>query len=285
MPTEKRARQRAARYEKQAELQKRQKRRRSIRRGLSILLLMALVLVIVLVLSNTSGKKPTASGKTTTTKSVATTTTPSTQPLTSAAVVPTCPAATESKRVVWFTKAPPHCVASNSIWDATFNTSVGKYVVQMDASKSYAAVNNFVFLARWNYFNGTFFHRVIPGFVIQGGDPAGTGTGGTHQFPGYSYTGNTPPAACKTAPKTAGCYVAGDLVMANSSGPSTNGSQFFVVLPGGQNTLNKEPNYTLFGKVISGMTAVDKIGSYGSSSGAPSVKVYLLGVTVKQTNG
>jgi cyclophilin family peptidyl-prolyl cis-trans isomerase len=180
------------------------------------------------------------------------------------------------------------------VWDATFDTSLGNYVIEMDAASSYAAVNNFVFLAEWNYYNGTFFHRVIPGFVIQGGDPAGTGTGipagskQTQGFPGYSFTGNFPPDSCKTK-VTSACYQPGDFVMANSNpkgqtsqNASTDGSQFFVVLPGGQTQLNSEPTYTLFGKVTSGMSVVEAIGKDGTSGGTPTVKVYLLKVTLKQ---
>jgi cyclophilin family peptidyl-prolyl cis-trans isomerase len=152
----------------------------------------------------------------------------------------------------------------------------------MPAAASFAAVNNFVFLARYQYYNGTFFHRVIPGFVVQGGDPTGTGTGGPHGYPGYSFTGNTPPASCKTKQSQAACYQPGDIALANSTGPSTDASQFFFVLPGGQTTLNTEPNYTIFGHVVSGMNVVDKIGADGSSSGTPTVTVYLLSVTVSR---
>ena len=281
--------------QKQAARERALKRKQLVRRVLSLVVLAAAIIGIVVALSLTggSGKKKTASkstsGKSSTTSTTVAGSTPSstfapptTQPLTTAAVAPTCPSASETKRIVWFTKAPPNCISQTSVWDATFDTSLGSFVVQMDAAKSYAAVNNFVFLAEWNYYNGTFFHRVIPGFVVQGGDPTGTGTGGPHAFPGYSFTGNTPPAACKTTPSTAGCYQPGDLAMANSTGPSTNGSQFFVVLPGGQNTLNTEPNYTDFGHVVSGMSVVDKIGADGSSSGTPKVKIYLLKVAVKQ---
>ena len=301
MPSEKRARQRAAREQKQAVIEKDRKRRRYLRRGLTLGVAAALIVLIVFLVSG-SGKKN--AGSTTTTKpgtsstssstSTSTSTTvtsttfatPVTQPLTAAAVVPTCPPAGGSaKRVVWFTKAPPACITRTSVFDATFTTSVGKMIVRMPAAASFAAVNNFVFLARWQYFNGTFFHRVIPGFVVQGGDPTGTGSGGPHGFPGYEYTGNTPPASCTKKPDQAACYQPGDLALANSAGPTTDSSQFFFVLPGGQTTLNGEPNYTIFGKVVSGLSVMEKIGSYGSSSGTPTVKVYLLSVTVKRVSG
>ena len=298
VPTEKRARLRALRAEKQAIIQKQRKRPSTRRRGATLAAVAAgIILIVVLIQIGPSPKKaaksPTGTTKpsaTATSKSTTTTTfpPPTTLPLTSVAVVPSCPPAKgTTKRIVWFTKAPPDCIARSSVWDATFDTSLGTFVVKMNAAKSYAAVNNFVFLAKWNYYNGTFFHRVIPGFVIQGGDPTGLGTGGPHGFPGYSFTGNYPPASCKTK-ATAACYEPGDFVMANSnSNPqvqnaSTDGSQFFVVLPGGQTQLNSEPTYTIFGKVISGMSVVDAIGADGSSGGTPTVKVYVLKVTLKK---
>jgi cyclophilin family peptidyl-prolyl cis-trans isomerase len=260
----------------------------------------ALAIVGIVLLVNGPGtksaKKTTTTTSTSTSTTVATSTsstvppttfpTPTTQPLTTAAVVPTCPPSTGSTtRVVWFTKAPPTCISATSVWDATFKTSLGDIVVQMPAASSFAAVNNFVFLANYQFFNGTFFHRVMPGFVVQGGDPTGTGSGGAHLLPGYSFTGNTPPATCKTKPTQTGCYVPGDLALANSAGPSTDASQFFFVLPGGQTVLNTEPNYTIFGHVVSGMSVVEKIGADGSSSGTPTVKVYLLSVTMRQISG
>ncbi len=267
------------------------KRRRNMRRGLSLLILVAAVVLIVVLIGNNSNKPKTAAGGTTTTSTTAATTTttstfpvPTTQPLSTAAVAPTCPTKSETKRIVWFTKAPPNCIANTSIWEATFVTSVGDFVVNMPAAKSYAAVNNFVFLARWNYYNGTVFHRVIQKFMDQGGDPTGLGTGGPHAYPGYSFTGNTPPKTC-TAKND--CYPTGAIAMANSGAPTSDGSQFFVIVPGGGSELNSSPVYTVFGQVTSGLSVVEKINSYGAPSsageaGTPKVKVYLLKVTVSQ---
>lgn len=102
--------------------------------------------------------------------------------------------------------------------------------------------SNFIELAKGGYYDGITFHRVEPNFVIQGGDPTGTGAGG----PGYRF--NDEPLKRP--------YEPGTVAMANS-GPNTNGSQFFIVLPGGENKLG--PLYTIFGKVISGMDVVGKI--------------------------
>jgi cyclophilin family peptidyl-prolyl cis-trans isomerase len=273
-------------------MQRAQKRRRLLRRGLSLLGLLAAVVLIVVLVGSNGGNKHHASGTTSTTSSTSSTTTstqapPTTTALQSSPVAPSCPSAHETKRLVWFTKAPPNCIPKQAVYLATFKTSVGDFTVRMPAASSYAAVNNFVFLARWNFYNGTFFHRIIPGFVIQGGDPTGTGYGGPHHFPGYEFTGNYPPASCKTKAGAA-CYQPGDFVMANSnSNPqtqnaSTDGSQFFVVLPGGQTQLNTEPTYTIFGKVQSGMSVVEQIGKDGSSQGTPTTKIYLDSVTVQQ---
>lgn len=285
------------RAQKQSVLQRQRKRRQTLRRTLTFAALAAvIVLIVVLIQTSGSGKKKTAApshNSTTTTTAPPTSTfpVPTTQALTTVAVAPACPPASgASKRVVLFTHAPGDCIRKTSLWDATFETSLGSFVVEMPAAQSYAAVNNFVFLALYHYYDGTFFHRVIKGFVVQGGDPTGTGSGGPLHYPGYSFTGNYPPASCKTK-VTPACYHTGDFVMANSnSNPqvqnaSTDASQFFIVLPGGAATLNAEPTYTIFGKVISGMPVVEKIGSYGtpsSGSGTPTAKIYVLKVTVRQ---
>jgi cyclophilin family peptidyl-prolyl cis-trans isomerase len=199
-----------------------------------------------------------------------------------------CPSAKETKRIVWFKAAPPNCIGATSVWDATFVTSAGTFTVRMDAAKSYKAVNNFVFLSRWNYYNGTLFHRIVTGFIDQGGDPTGSGTGAVaakgkvpaHDLPGYQFTGNTPPASCNAKKD---CYPVGSIALANSgSSPSTDGSQFFIIVSG--NTTDLPPDYTLFGQVTTGMPVVDKINSYGTAgeSGTPTAKVYLLKVVVKQ---
>jgi cyclophilin family peptidyl-prolyl cis-trans isomerase len=156
-------------------------------------------------------------------------------------------------------------------------------------------VNNFVFLARYHYFDNTDFFRVLKGFVVQGGSVTDTDANGAtgvpgkmeYGYPGYHFTGNLPPASCATAPSGPGCYKPGDLAMANSGAPSSDESEFFLILPGGQDELG--PKYTLFGHIVSGMSVLDKIGSYGAantatSTGQPSLTVYLLSLTVTQVS-
>ena len=114
-------------------------------------------------------------------------------------------------------------------------------------------MNSFVFLARYHYYDGVIFHRIIPGFVLQGGDPTGTGTGG----PGYKFEDELP------AP---GRYQIGSLAMANA-GPDTNGSQFFII--SGPDGVRLPPQYALFGAVVSGGDVVTAIDALGTRSGKP----------------
>lgn len=282
-------------------MQRRRKRRQLGRRGLVGVVILAVIVGLVFLLSSSGGKK--AAAPTTSTSSTTTTSTfptPTTQPFNTAAVAPTCPGPHETKRIVWFKAAPPSCISPSSVWDATFTTSVGSFTVKMDAASSFKAVNNFVFLARWNYYNGTFFHRVVTGFVDQGGDPAGSGTGEVaakgkvpaHTLPGYQFTGNVPPLSCV---KAKDCYPVGSFDLANSGEPSTDASQFFIVVPGGEAQLqptpsasdpNPKPLYTELGQVTSGLGVVEKINSYGTQSGTgtPRVRVYVTKVVVTQVS-
>ena len=111
-------------------------------------------------------------------------------------------------------------------------------IIALDAAGAPKTVNNFVFLARWHYYDGIVFHRIIPGFMCQGGDPEGSGRGG----PGYRFDDELP------AP---GRYEIGSLAMANA-GPNTNGSQFFIV--SGPDGCSLPPSYSLFGKVVRAST-------------------------------
>lgn len=241
-----------------------------------MVVVVGIVIALVVLLSGGNKPKPSASKKsTTTTSAVTTTTSPKI-----AAVAPTCPPATAAgaaKREILFTKAPPLCIPKTAVFDATVKTDVGTFVIRMDASSSLLAVNNFVFLARYHFYDGIIFHRVIPGFVVQGGDPSGTGEGG----PGYEFTGNVPASSC-TAKQD--CYPLGSVAMANSSSsPKTDGSQFFIVVGTEGEQLPAE--YTLFGQVISGMPVVQKIAADGDASdngSPPKVTHHMISVTVSQ---
>ncbi|HVF33349.1 MAG TPA: peptidylprolyl isomerase [Acidimicrobiales bacterium] len=133
---------------------------------------------------------------------------------------------------------PPEMVIDTAKrYTATVSTSMGELVIALDALAAPKTVNNFVFLAREGYYDGVTFHRIIPGFMCQGGDPTGTGRGG----PGYRFDDELP------KPRT---YEIGSVAMANA-GPNTNGSQFFLV--SGPSGVGLPPQYSLFGKVVKGL--------------------------------
>jgi cyclophilin family peptidyl-prolyl cis-trans isomerase len=142
-------------------------------------------------------------------------------------------------------------------YTATIETTAGTMTAELFASEAPRTVNNFVFLAREGFYADVIFHRVISGFMIQGGDPTGTGTGG----PGYRFADE--PVARQ--------YLRGTLAMANA-GPDTNGSQFFVMhadypLP---------PNYTIFGKLSAGEEVLDAIAN--AATGAQDRPVNPVGI-------
>jgi peptidylprolyl isomerase len=130
-------------------------------------------------------------------------------------------------------------------YSARIETSLGELVVALDPVAAPQTVNNFVVLARYHYYDGVIFHRIIKGFMCQGGDPTGTGTGG----PGYTFADELP------AP---GRYEVGSVAMANA-GPNTNGSQFFVV--SGPSGVRLPPQYSLFGKVVKGLDVLSQMES------------------------
>lgn len=154
---------------------------------------------------------------------------------------------------------PPRIIDPEASYSAVINTSAGAITVELLTGDAPATVNNFVFLAREGFYDGVIFHRTIPGFMIQGGDPTGTGGGG----PGYRFADETVQRP----------YTRGVMAMANS-GPNTNGSQFFLMhadypLP---------PAYTIFGQAVSGLETIDAIataptkpGGEGSSPVTPAV--------------
>jgi cyclophilin family peptidyl-prolyl cis-trans isomerase len=161
------------------------------------------------------------------------------------------------------------CVNQAKTYSAEMQTSKGLLVISLDVKGAPKTVNNFVVLARYHFFDGIAFHRIIPGFVIQGGDPLQTGMGG----PGYKFEDELP----KTA------YKVGSLAMANS-GPNTNGSQFFIVT--GDAGASLPPSYSLFGQVTQGLDvvqAIDAVGIAGTQDGKPSEVVTIKSVTIKET--
>ncbi len=150
---------------------------------------------------------------------------------------------------------PAMSIDQNKTYQATISTSLGDITVQLFANESPLTVNNFIFLSQQGFYNGVIFHRVIKTFMIQTGDPTGTGTGG----PGYSFADELP---------VKHSYDIGIVAMANS-GQNTNGSQFFICTGADAKGLNYQPNYTQFGQVIAGMDIVQKIASVPVGPGNP----------------
>jgi cyclophilin family peptidyl-prolyl cis-trans isomerase len=139
-----------------------------------------------------------------------------------------------------FDQAPEFGIDTSKRYTATMETSLGTIVIALDAVNAPKTVNNFVFLAGYHYYDGVVFHRIINGFVCQGGDPTATGRGG----PGYRF--DDEPVKQR--------YQIGSLAMANA-GPNTNGSQFFLI--SGPSGANLPPQYNHFGQVVKGLEIVD----------------------------
>jgi len=159
------------------------------------------------------------------------------------------------------------CIDPTKKYTATMETTKGTMVIALDPIAAPKTVNNFVVLARYHYYDGVSFHRIIPGFVIQGGDPEGTGRGG----PGYKFEDELPGR---------GRYEIGSLAMANA-GPNTNGSQFFII--SGPQGAGLPPSYSLFGKVISGVEVIQALNAVGTPGpGTPKEKVGMISVTISE---
>ncbi len=195
-------------------------------------------------------------------------------------VAPTAPAAAASNsgdvasRDGKYKSPPPMTIDKSKKYTATIATNKGTMKAELYADTAPVTVNNFVFLANDHFYDGVIFHRIVAGFVIQGGDPTGTGGGG----PGYKFPDEPIPANRS--------YEKGTLAMANS-GPNTNGSQFFICLDNltAKGALPK--SYTIFGKVTEGLDTIDKILAVPRTAGGdgaqskPTEKVFMENVTIQ----
>lgn len=186
----------------------------------------------------------------------------------------TCPPAEgTSKKFQTFDAPPVMCIDTAKKYTAKIKTDIGDIEIELNAEQAPKTVNNFVFLARNKYFDGIIFHRVIPDFMDQTGDPLGTGTGG----PGYQFEDEIPEGYK---------YAEGDVAMANS-GPNTNGSQFFLVASekGAETLLSAVggvAKYSPFGKVTKGLSVVKKINEDGSGGGSPNVEHKMISVRITE---
>jgi cyclophilin family peptidyl-prolyl cis-trans isomerase len=278
VPNAKRARHKEARRQKIEQERRQAKRQRSLRRiGVSVAVAVAVVGSLLLIKSNLSTPLVTTStvatsSTTSTTAPVSTTTAPSAISQSQADALARqagCPASTTARanNLQW-SSAPSMTITTSKKYYADVVTTAGSFTISLDAANAPKTTNNFVFLAKKNYFHCIIFHRAIPGFMVQTGDPTGTGSGG----PGYSFADELP----------AGPYPLYSVAMANS-GPNTNGSQFFIVTGASGQTL--PDSYSRFGQVTTGQETLVKLNAAGnadpSSNGVPPLVTHrILSVTI-----
>lgn len=247
--------------------------RRVLTAGL-IALLVTIVVVAGITLyinAHRTGSGTSAAPKTSSARTGALTTNPS-APTTVACGGTVPPAVTHPT----FSKGPGDTVTAGTTYTATFKTSCGSFTVQLDPTTAPYTVSNFVFLAQHNFYNSTWFHRILPNGganslgIVQGGSPNGLGNGG----PGYTIRDELP--------KTPNPYATGTLAMANTGAPHTGGSQFFFDTQNNSSVL--PPQYTVFGHVTTGLSVLERIDKIpttgGAGSGVPTQAAWIDSVTI-----
>ena len=269
MGTEKRERQRANKAVKQQQVARAETRQKGTRIGVIVVGAIVGVLAIAFVANTFIGGDDDATGTTLpdATEDVGTDITDGEVFEPTGEFVPEgCPSPDGSTaKQESFDSAPPMCLDPEKEYSALVTTNKGEIEIALDQSKAPITVNNFVFLARNQYFDDTTCHRIVTDFVVQCGDPTATGTGG----PGYRFPDELPEA---------GEYKIGSIAMANS-GPDTNGSQFFIIT--GPNGVALPPSYALFGEVTAGLDdTVVEMAAAATASGTPSEPVEIQSVVI-----
>jgi cyclophilin family peptidyl-prolyl cis-trans isomerase len=279
VPKKKRQRQKAGHLAQQQRRARMRARQRARRRWSLAAAFLVVMLVAGVVIALAGGEPAQEVSTDTTTTSGPPTTVALPRPPQGATITgdTPCPAADgSSPRTTTFAKPPPLCISPTKTYVAEMRTSKGLITIALDAARATKTVNNFVVLSRYHFYDGIPFHRIIPGFVIQGGDPTlapgAIGAGG----PGYRFEDELPKA---------GEYKVGSVAMANS-GPNTNGSQFFIVT--GNEGTQLPPSYSLFGQVTGGLDVVKAIEAAGTPSspptqGHPTEVVTIESVTIKES--
>ncbi len=275
MGTAKRERQRVNRQQRLLELQKAQQRSKTKRRAILIAIPVVLVFAVgalIALLSGGDDNDEATTGDTSTATSVFT---PSTVPGQAITGATPCPAADgSSPRTITFEQAPPTCIDPAKTYTAAVTTNKGAFTIAVDPTTSPNAVNTFVALARYHYYDGTLCHRIIADFAVQCGDPAGTGAG---TYPGFSIA-QEPPA-------DAGAYTEGVVAMANTGQPNSTGGQFFIVVgpdPG------LTASYSIVGKVSEGydttVAAMEAAADPNAQNGVPTLEpIVLESITITET--
>jgi cyclophilin family peptidyl-prolyl cis-trans isomerase len=317
VPSEKRQRQRensAARAAAaRAAQQRRANRRRGIVGGGAVIAVVAIIALFVVQSTGGGSKKNTALSTTKTTAQGVTTTVAGTTPTTAAAATssppmaapvpsggsitaspPPCPNADgSSPRASHFASAPGTCIDPTKNYTATFTTTQGSIVVALDTAHTAGTVNNFVFLARYHYYDGSSFDRIDQSIdIIQGGSPSTQ----TIADPGPGYTINdeghftTDAQGNLHGPYT---YAAGDLVMARGSGPKSASAQYFFVYGPAASQLDSQGTYVVFGHVTTGLSILQNIGNnlyepcpasdQTCLGGAPKVPIVVKSVTISES--
>ncbi|MCX6509165.1 MAG: peptidylprolyl isomerase [Actinobacteria bacterium] len=279
MPNPKRARHKEARRQKIEQERRQVKRQRLVRRVAIVFgVTIAVVGSLLLIKSNLATPLVTTSTVATSSTTTSTTTAASTTTTTMAigqsqadalARQAGCPSSTSARanNLQW-SSAPAMTITKSKLYYADIVTTAGNFTISLDAVNAPKTTNNFVFLAKKNYFHCIIFHRAIPGFMVQTGDPTGSGSGG----PGYSFADELP----------TGPYPLYSVAMANS-GPNTNGSQFFIVTGAIDPPL--PTRYSRFGQVTTGQQTLVKLDAAGnadpSSNGVPPLVTHrILSVTI-----
>ena len=284
MPSEKRQRQdegRLTRLEQQQLDERRAQRRRQVRNLAVLLVVLVVVAFLISVLSGDDSTTVSSDGTSSSTSSRSTSTTVAGAvdiklPGAGAAITgdTPCPSSDgSSQRTTSFAKAPPTCIDKAVTYTATLDTTEGTIVLALDAAKAPITVNNFVVLARYHYYDDVPFHRIIPGFMNQAGDPVGPTPGSGS--PGYTIPDELPSG---DAP-----YPAGTLAMANTSQANSGGSQWFIVVDDGGQQLSL--TYSVFGHVTGGQDVVDAINKLGdgATNGTPTKLVTIKTVTISES--
>jgi cyclophilin family peptidyl-prolyl cis-trans isomerase len=283
--TAKRERQKSNRQQRLEELHRQQRRSRLKRRiitwSLIIVLAGAALYGISLLVSGGDDDDDNAADiadATSTAVTTAPTTTafqPSTVPGATVTGTTECPQADgSSPRTITFAEPPPMCIDPAKTYTATLVTNKGELTIDLDPAKAPQTVNNFVVLARYHYYDGVVCHRIISTFVVQCGDPAGTGGG---PYPGYTIPDELP---------AEGEYKEGSVAMANTGQPDTGGGQFFIIT--GQQGIELPPQYSLFGQVSAGydttVKAMEAAADPSAPNGTPTLEpVYIESVTITES--
>jgi len=273
MPDPKRERQRqnreAARAAQLEAARQAKKKQSAIRVAVVAALAVGLAVLAAALFGGGDDKENTAAGDSTTTSASGPTTT-TVDPAVLAKVQCNDTKPPDNPNRPTFKEPPPMTIDPAKKYTATMETSCGKITIDLDPKAAPKTVNSFVFLAKQKFFDGLTFHRVVKDFVIQGGDPQGTGQGG----PGYEFEDELPQAG----------YKIGSLAMANS-GANTNGSQFFIIT--GNEGAQLPSKYNLFGQVTSGVEVAQKMETFAQDppdpNGKPSRTLYILSVTIAES--